>query len=76
MHKKLFDVAVNPSHFLWDILITHYNYPFIKRELLLNNPARILNIESWEFLLKQLTGYDTNLIISNLKRISKLTFQN
>ena len=32
---------VNPTHFFWDVLITDYKFPFIKRELLFHNPAQI-----------------------------------
>ena len=32
---------VNPTHFFWDVLISEYKFPFIKRELLFLNPAQI-----------------------------------
>lgn len=38
--------AKNPTHFYWDILIKRFNFPFIKKELLLQNPDSIQNIQN------------------------------
>jgi len=39
----------NPSHFFWDKLINS-DFPFIKRELLVKNPSKIVNIGLWKNL--------------------------
>jgi lipopolysaccharide biosynthesis protein len=42
----------NSSHFFWDILITDFDCPFVKTELLRDNPTKITNIWSWQDLLE------------------------
>lgn len=32
---------LNPSHFFWRTLIMRFNHPFIKRELIMKNPANV-----------------------------------
>ena len=32
---------LNPTHFFWDVLLTKFRFPFLKRELLFENPADI-----------------------------------
>src|SRR5258708_4039800 len=36
--------ALNPTHFYWDKLITDHKFPFVKKELILQNPENIPNI--------------------------------
>lgn len=63
---------VNPSHFLWDILIKHFGCPFLKIELVRDNPSEIINMNIHEMraVLEMVAPhYDINMIINHLKRI-------
>ena len=43
--------ALNPQHAFWDTMILHYDYPFIKRELLAYNRANIGNLRTmWDVI--------------------------
>ncbi|TAK79439.1 MAG: hypothetical protein EPO11_00060 [Gammaproteobacteria bacterium] len=61
---------VNSTHYLWDVLITHYRHSFIKRELLALNPAKI-NISNWKQLLQQYTQFDIHMISNHLNRTTR-----
>jgi lipopolysaccharide biosynthesis protein len=58
---------INSMHFFWDVLISDYKCPFIKRELLKVNPARISTISQWAELIASNTPYDISLIRRHLK---------
>lgn len=60
---------INPCSYLWDILIAHYKFPFVKRDLIQFNPDG-LDTSYWTIFLKQNAYYDCNLIVSHLKRVS------
>jgi lipopolysaccharide biosynthesis protein len=62
---------LNATHFFWDYLIAHMEFPFLKRELLQKNPARIPLLNYWERVVKQSSDYDTDLIISHLEMTLK-----
>ncbi len=63
---------VNPTHFLWDYLFLNYNFPFIKIELLRDNPSRILNIKEYREIIKPYTTpEEIELIEEYFKRKSK-----
>lgn len=34
-------IPLNPTHFFWDCLVERFDFPFIKRELVLLNPAEV-----------------------------------
>lgn len=55
--------AVNPTHFFWNTLINKFNYPFIKKDLLLKNPENIQNLDQAFNLIRQVSSYD----IENIK---------
>lgn len=59
---------VNPTHFMWKILITRYHHPFIKIDLIRDNPCKIPDLWEWKDVIEK-TGYDTNLITKHLKRV-------
>lgn len=61
-------VPLNPAHFFWDHLIGRMGCPFIKRELLLKNPARVPLLQYWERVIQQTGDYDTDLITQHLKQ--------
>lgn len=61
--------AINPSHYYWDTLISDWNCPFIKRELLQVNPVKVPKVWEWETLLREKTAYDTDLVLRHLKSL-------
>ncbi len=71
-YKNLFAKTefCNSTHYFWDDLIESYEFPFIKRELLLKNPMKI-KITHWPELIRQHTPFDTKLISNNLIRVNK-----
>jgi len=54
---------LNISHYYWDNLIKDYKFPFIKKELLRDNPMNI-DISKWREVIKNSTRYDISLIES------------
>ncbi len=38
---------LNPTHHLWHVLATRFGYPFLKTELILQNPGRIQGVADW-----------------------------
>jgi hypothetical protein len=55
-------VPLNCMHYFWDYLIERRGCPFLKRELLRDNPLRIPQIRFWEAVVGASGGYDTGLI--------------
>jgi hypothetical protein len=51
-------IAHNPTHTFWDTLVRDFRAPFVKRELLLLNPAEIPYATDVRALLERHTGYD------------------
>ena len=47
--------VINPTHHLWDLLITRYGCPALKLELVRDNPAQIRNVDSYPALLDEKT---------------------
>ena len=60
-------VPLNGTHFFWDYLIAHMEFPFIKRDLLQKNPAHIPLLNYWERVVRSSTDYDTDLILRHLE---------
>ena len=58
---------INSMHFFWDVLISDYKCPFIKRELLKVNPAGIPTTSQWAEIIASNTPYDVSLIRRHLK---------
>lgn len=56
----------NPSHMLWKELIEIYGVPFIKIELLRNNPYRLSNLSSWRAVVDARSPDWTSLIERHL----------
>jgi lipopolysaccharide biosynthesis protein len=59
---------LNPTHELWDLLLTEFKCPFIKRELLNINPSKIPNAWLWDMAISKLSDYPVELIREHLKR--------
>ena len=58
---------VNSTHFFWDYLIVRQGCPFLKRELLRDNPVRVPYIREWTHVIKSASAYDTGLIARHLE---------
>jgi len=56
--------ANNPVRFLWDRLIEQFDFPFVKKELLLDNPENIQNTDKVFALIQQCSSYP----IENIKQ--------
>lgn len=69
-HRLIFTInrglPVNGTHFFWDYLITRQGCPFLKRELLRDNPERVPFIRYWEKVVGAASTYDTSLISRHL----------
>lgn len=58
---------MNPTTELWRLLLDA-EFPFLKRELLRENPARIPDIAAWGSILEERLGQDTSVVIRDLER--------
>jgi lipopolysaccharide biosynthesis protein len=58
---------LNVTHFFWDRLISHFGFPFIKREILQKNPSALPSLYLWEKLLNDASDYDTAMITRHLE---------
>lgn len=54
--------SYNPTHFFWDKLIILYRFPFIKRELIFQNPENLVNLENLFFIINKYTDYNIKYI--------------
>jgi lipopolysaccharide biosynthesis protein len=60
-------VPLNPTSDLWRQLLRG-RYPFIKRELLRDNPTRIADIADWQSIASETASRDLSPILLDLKR--------
>jgi lipopolysaccharide biosynthesis protein len=65
--KLLRGYPVNPMHAFWDLLIADFKCPFIKRDLLLSNPAGIPLTSGWSKLIESQSAYDISMITAHLQ---------
>ena len=66
--QVLKDGVVNPTQFFWDVLITDYACPFIKRDLLTSNPNNVPGTAHWREIIAAQSGYDLKMIERHLNR--------
>lgn len=50
-HDLLMQRPLNPAHHLWRVLLERTKFPFIKTELLRNNPGRLPQVGDWSDLI-------------------------
>lgn len=62
--------AVNVTHFLWKQLVLHYKMPFIKVDLLRDNPMGV-NINSYATVISRVSNYSVSMIADHLSRTRK-----
>jgi Lipopolysaccharide biosynthesis protein len=60
--------AVNVTHFLWKQLVLYYKMPFIKVDLLRDNPMAV-NIDDYAKVLSMVSNYSVPMIMSHLSRV-------
>jgi lipopolysaccharide biosynthesis protein len=60
-------VPLNPTSDLWRQLLRN-KYPFIKRELLRDNPTMIADISEWQAIVSETGAADLGAILLDLKR--------
>jgi lipopolysaccharide biosynthesis protein len=58
---------LNPTHYFWETLITDFKCPFIKRELIQSNPARVVYAWRWAEVIGPNSRYDMGLIRRHLQ---------
>ena len=61
---------INTTHYFWKDLLVSGKVPFIKIELLRDNPMNV-DIEDFEKVIHQSSPYDTTLITKHLKRMKE-----
>jgi hypothetical protein len=61
------NVPLNPTSELWRQLLAA-GYPFLKRELLRNNPSRVPGVADWRSAVLSLTDGDVEMIETDLQR--------
>ena len=62
---------INLTHYLWDKLIEDLQFPFIKVQLLRDNPAKACNVENWPAIVENVSDYDTTYINNHLQRATR-----
>lgn len=60
----------NPTHYFWDLLIRNYGCPFVKVQLLRDDPTGELPEHGWAPVLSEISDYDITLIERHLARVS------
>jgi hypothetical protein len=60
---------LNPTHHLWRLLVEQFGFPFLKTELVLRNPGRLLGVEDW----RELVDVDSCNLIEDHLRIMRGT---
>lgn len=57
---------LNGTHYFWDFLIERMGCPFLKRELLRDNPMGVPFIRHWEQVVGSAGSYDTAMVARHL----------
>ena len=63
-------LPLNPTADLWRVLIEQ-GCPFLKRELLRDNPSRVPDVAAWSAVVDAIDGFDRNIILRDLQRSLK-----
>lgn len=61
---------VNSTHYLWMLLAKTYGCPFLKVELLRDNPESLQDVNQWPAVLQESSHYDPDLIRRHLARMN------
>ena len=60
-------VATNPMHYRWRFLLESGAVPFLKVELVRDNPSQILGVDAWQQVLRRLGIDDVDAISASLR---------
>lgn len=71
--RMRFPGPLNICHPLWKLLITEYRCPFIKVNLLRENPDDVLDIYMWRTIIESNSDYETSLIQDHLDRFKAVS---
>lgn len=63
--------AFNVTHLFWDEIVRHHGMPFLKVELLRDNPLCIPNVSNWPSLIESVGDYPAALIRAHLERVGR-----
>jgi hypothetical protein len=63
-------LPLNPTSDLWRFLLRR-GYPFLKRELLRENPTRVPDLWDWRLLLAEVSEIDPGMILTDLARSAR-----
>ena len=63
-------LPLNPTSDLWRFLLLR-GYPFLKRELLRENPTRVPDLWDWRLLLAEISESDPGMILADLARSAR-----
>lgn len=63
------NLEVNPSLLYWDLLVTKYRCPFMKKEALRDNPVRTPHLGHWDRVVSGRRHYDPDVIDRYLTRM-------
>jgi glycosyltransferase involved in cell wall biosynthesis len=66
-----FNSYLNITHYYWQDMILKKHYPFIKKELLRDNPMNI-DISEWKNIIKKNTDYPVKLITEHLNALKNI----
>jgi len=58
---------LNPAHFFWETLITDFQCPFIKRELIQTNPGNVVYAWRWPEVIEAHSKYNLEFIHRHLQ---------
>lgn len=58
---------LNPTSELWRVLLD-CGFPFVKCELLRENPARIADVAAWQAVADAIPGFDVEVVLADLER--------
>ncbi|MFC3725796.1 rhamnan synthesis F family protein [Neoaquamicrobium sediminum] len=64
--KILAGKPLNPMHYFWEELVRDHGCPFLKRDLVRSNPARLPHVFRWSEVLHDNSSYDVNLVSHHL----------
>lgn len=53
VHRRLIEFRLNPTHQLANVLLTEFDFPFLKTELVMSNPTFSLVGEDWQRLINE-----------------------
>lgn len=67
---KFRDPRISPTHRGWRALM-RAGCPFLKIQLLRDNPMRVPDLDDWETVVGEVSGYDLDLIRNHLARVKR-----